>query len=86
MTYGVKMMRLVGGLAERLNALVLKTSEGASPPRVRIPDPPPRDTNGEPHAMKVARTVQRGASGHLDKAGFWFSYPTQARVHVLRAF
>ncbi|SUZ65843.1 uncharacterized protein METZ01_LOCUS18697 [marine metagenome] len=30
-----------GGVAERLNALVLKTSEGESPPRVRISSPPP---------------------------------------------
>ena len=30
-----------GGVAERLNALVLKTSEGESPPRVRISPPPP---------------------------------------------
>ena len=30
-----------GGMAERLNALVLKTSEGESPPRVRISLPPP---------------------------------------------
>lgn len=30
-----------GGLAERLKALVLKTSKGATPSRVRIPDPPP---------------------------------------------
>tara|TARA_B100000949_G_scaffold227350_1_gene233652 strand:+ start:588 stop:875 length:288 start_codon:yes stop_codon:yes gene_type:complete len=30
-----------GGVAERLNALVLKTSEDESPPRVRISSPPP---------------------------------------------
>ena len=30
-----------GGVAERFNALVLKTSEGESPPRVRISPPPP---------------------------------------------
>lgn len=30
-----------GGLAERLKALVLKTSKGVTPSRVRIPDPPP---------------------------------------------
>ena len=31
----------LGGVAERLNAPVLKTGEGASPPWVRIPPPPP---------------------------------------------
>lgn len=31
----------VGGLAEWSNAPVLKTDEGESPPRVRIPEPPP---------------------------------------------
>ena len=30
-----------GEVAERLNALVLKTSKGASPSRVRIPPSPP---------------------------------------------
>ena len=30
-----------GGVAEWLNALVLKTSEGESPPSVRIRPPPP---------------------------------------------
>ena len=30
-----------GGVAERFNALVLKTSEGESPPSVRIRPPPP---------------------------------------------
>jgi hypothetical protein len=30
-----------GGLAEWSNAPVLKTGEGVSPPRVRIPEPPP---------------------------------------------
>ncbi len=30
-----------GGLAEWSNAPVLKTDEGESPPRVRIPEPPP---------------------------------------------
>ena len=30
-----------GGLAERSKAAVLKTVEGASPPGVRIPHPPP---------------------------------------------
>lgn len=30
-----------GEVAERLNAAVLKTAEGASPPGVRIPLPPP---------------------------------------------
>jgi hypothetical protein len=34
-------MEFRGGVAERLNALVLKTSEGESPPRVRISPPPP---------------------------------------------
>ena len=32
---------LVGGVAEWSNAPVLKTDEGESPPRVRIPVPPP---------------------------------------------
>jgi hypothetical protein len=32
---------LNGGMAERLNAPVLKTGMGASPSRVRIPVPPP---------------------------------------------
>ena len=31
----------VGGVAEWSNAPVLKTDEGESPPRVRIPVPPP---------------------------------------------
>ena len=31
----------VGGVAEWSNAPVLKTDEGESPPRVRIPAPPP---------------------------------------------
>jgi hypothetical protein len=31
----------LGGLAERLNALVLKTSKDESPSRVRISHPPP---------------------------------------------
>ncbi len=31
----------LGEVAERLNALVLKTSKGASPSRVRIPPSPP---------------------------------------------
>ena len=30
-----------GGVAERSNAAVLKTAEGASSPWVRIPPPPP---------------------------------------------
>ncbi|ABX77403.1 hypothetical protein COXBURSA331_A1335 [Coxiella burnetii RSA 331] len=30
-----------GEVAERLNATVLKTVEGATPPRVRIPPSPP---------------------------------------------
>jgi hypothetical protein len=33
---------LVGGVAEWSNAPVLKTDEGESPPRVRIPVPPPQ--------------------------------------------
>ena len=33
---------LVGGVAEWSNAPVLKTDEGESPPRVRIPAPPPQ--------------------------------------------
>ena len=33
--------RIIGGLAERFKALVLKTSKGGTPSRVRIPDPPP---------------------------------------------
>ena len=32
---------VVGGVAEWSNAPVLKTDEGESPPRVRIPVPPP---------------------------------------------
>ena len=32
----------VGGVAEWSNAPVLKTDEGESPPRVRIPAPPPQ--------------------------------------------
>ena len=35
------MKALVGGVAEWSNAPVLKTDEGESPPRVRIPVPPP---------------------------------------------
>tara|TARA_B100000886_G_scaffold39515_1_gene24441 strand:+ start:1703 stop:1822 length:120 start_codon:yes stop_codon:yes gene_type:complete len=31
----------LGEMAERLNALVLKTSKGATPSRVRIPVSPP---------------------------------------------
>ena len=31
-----------GGVAERLNALVLKTSKGLRPSRVRISPPPPK--------------------------------------------
>ena len=31
----------VGGVAEWFNAPVLKTDEGESPPRVRIPESPP---------------------------------------------
>ena len=34
-------MVIVGGVAEWSNAPVLKTDEGESPPRVRIPVPPP---------------------------------------------
>jgi hypothetical protein len=33
--------RVVGGVAERFNAPVLKTDVGESPPWVRIPPPPP---------------------------------------------
>ena len=40
-----------GGMAERLNAAVLKTAEGASPPGVRIPLPPPA---GNSHMLAVA--------------------------------
>lgn len=58
MAYGVRIMRSGGGLAERLNALVLKTSEGVSPPRVRIPDPPPLDTK-----LSSSLTPMRG-NGH----------------------
>ena len=35
----------LGGVAERLNAPVLKTGVGASPPWVRIPPPPPLSCN-----------------------------------------
>ena len=35
------MKAFVGGVAEWSNAPVLKTDEGESPPRVRIPVPPP---------------------------------------------
>ena len=37
--YRIRTLR--GGLAERLNAPVLKTGKGLPPSRVRIPDPPP---------------------------------------------
>ena len=37
---------LVGGVAEWSNAPVLKTDEGESPPRVRIPVPPPSASLG----------------------------------------
>jgi hypothetical protein len=43
----------VGGVAEWSNAPVLKTDEGESPPRVRIPVPPPH------YLLKVKRCVVR---------------------------
>jgi hypothetical protein len=43
---------LVGGVAEWSNAPVLKTDEGESPPRVRIPVPPPSPLYGTPEADK----------------------------------
>lgn len=39
-----------GGMAERLNAPVLKTGEGESLPRVRIPVPPPLHVLKAPHS------------------------------------
>ena len=38
----------VGGVAEWSNAPVLKTDEGESPPRVRIPVPPPQSLRQSP--------------------------------------
>ena len=40
-TISVRFSRYRGGVAEWLNALVLKSSEGECPPRVRISPPPP---------------------------------------------
>ena len=45
-------MPLRGGVAEWFNALVLKTSEGESPPRVRI-SPPPPETMRPPEELGV---------------------------------
>ncbi len=42
-------------MAERLNAAVLKTVEGASPPGVRILSPPPVEKSG-----RDARAVEWG--------------------------
>ena len=41
-------MRVRGGVAERLNALVLKTSRGESLSGVRIPPPPPHSPQSHP--------------------------------------
>ena len=40
--FAINNSNFLGEVAERLNALVLKTSKGASPSRVRIPPSPPK--------------------------------------------
>ena len=69
-----------GGVAERLNALVLKTSVRASVPGVRIP-PPPRNSLGR---LLGAFVVYRGYVFEFWPSieMYWTSFCPQALYYV----
>src|SRR2546430_2236924 len=52
-----------GGVAERSNAAVLKTAEGASSPWVRIPPPPQKRSTS-----RIDRSPRRGPRANADPA------------------
>ena len=82
----------IGGVAERSNAAVLKTAEGASSPWVRIPPPPrsgaisTRPIEARRSQLYVAREGSREARVAIDVAILCLGRPLKSRAkHLVKS-